>query len=523
MKARSMGVLRSATVVSASTLVSRILGMIRDIACASLLGAGAAWDAFVVAWRIPNLFRRLLGEGALSSAFIPIFTAEREARGDAAAFGFFRAVLTLLTIVLAVLTVIGVATALLLPTDLFGDDTAKAELTLSVLAIVFPYVLLVNVMALFMAILNSLDRFFAPAIAPAVLNIFWIGGALLAPAVSSDPATQVRVVATAILLGGVVQLAIQIPVLLRSGVSLRPSTDFRKPAVRRMLLLMWPMVLGLAPVQVSILVDTLIAEAMIEGDGANSYLFYGNRLVQFPIALIGIAMAIVVFPVFSRQARAGASAALDSTLRQSLRFTFFLSLPATAGLAVLATPLIRLIFERGAFGPADTEATAGVLAMYAVGIPAYCGLQILTRLYYSMEEVRTPVRMGAVMVAVNLVLNLLLVGPLKEAGLSLATALAATLNFAILALLARRRLGVGSLAPVVRSALASAALAGVMALAVWGAFTGIATLFPDPNLWQLLVVVLVPIGVGAAVHIGGGLLLRFPEARRLIPGRRRDG
>ena len=228
-----MSLLRSASIVSASTLVSRVLGMVRDIACASLLGAGAAWDAFVVAWRIPNLFRRLLGEGALSSAFIPIFTGERETGGDSAAFSFFRSVLTLLTIILTVLTVLGVALALLLPGTLFGEgaEAEKAELTLSVLAIVFPYVLLVNVMALFMAILNSLDRFFAPAIAPAILNVFWIVGALVAPRISDDPDVQVRVVAAAIMAGGIVQLVIQIPVLLRCGVSLRPSTDFRKQSL----------------------------------------------------------------------------------------------------------------------------------------------------------------------------------------------------------------------------------------------------------------------------------------------------
>ena len=189
-----MSLLRSASVVSACTLVSRVLGMVRDIACASLLGAGASWDAFVVAWRIPNLFRRLLGEGALSSAFIPVFSGERERGGMDAAFRFFGNILTLLTMALAALTVAGIAFALFVPPTWFGAGSAadKAALTLSLLGILFPYMLLVNVMALFMAVLNSLDHFFAPAIAPAVLNVFWIAGALAAPYLATGEASSSR-------------------------------------------------------------------------------------------------------------------------------------------------------------------------------------------------------------------------------------------------------------------------------------------------------------------------------------------
>jgi putative peptidoglycan lipid II flippase len=286
-----------------------------------------------------------------------------------------------------------------------------------------------------------------------------------------------------------------------------------------MLLLMVPMVIGLAPVQVNLLLDALIAEAFVPGDGANSYLFYGNRLMQFPLAIVGIAMAIVVFPVFARQAKAGKRAELGNTLSTALRNTFFLALPAAAGLLVLAGPLIALIYERGAFGRGDTDRTAMVLMMYSVGIPAYCGLQILTRLFYSLEEVKTPVKVGVYMVGVNLALNLALVFPLGESGLALATALSAGLNFAVLAVIARRRLEIRGLRPVALSALRSLLLSAAMAAAVLGVSLALRSAYPDRDLVPKLLWVLPAIATGVVLYLGAAFLLRLPEASALRPGR----
>jgi len=512
-----MSILRSASVVSGATLLSRVLGMARDIACASLLGAGMAWDAFVIAWRVPNLFRRLLGEGALSSAFIPVFSGERERAGREAAFRFFASVLTLLSLLLAAVTAVGVLLALLLPETLFGTGAAgdKARLTMDLLAILFPYVFLINVMALFMAILNTEGHFFAPAIAPAVLNVFWITGTLVSPFVSEDPAERVKVVAAFILAGGVVQMFMQVPFLRARGIPLRPRLDLSHPALKRMLLLMFPMILGLAPVQVNLLLDTLIAEAFIPGDGANSYLFYGNRLMQFPLALVGIALGVVAFPLFSRLAKAGRRDELSGKFREALRLTFFLSLPAAAGLLALDRPLIELIYEWGKFGPGDTTATARVLFLYAVGIPAFCGLQIVTRLYYASEEVKTPVWTGAAMVFVNLGLNLLLVGPMREGGLALATSLTAVLNLLILVALVPRRLGLASLWGVVGPIALSAALAAAMGFAVYALGGFLASRFPETTLVTKLMRTLPPVVVGAVLYLGVALLLRLPETRTL--------
>jgi putative peptidoglycan lipid II flippase len=290
-----------------------------------------------------------------------------------------------------------------------------------------------------------------------------------------------------------------------------------------MLLLMVPMVLGLAPVQVNLLLDALIAEAFVPGDGANSYLFYGNRLMQFPLAIVGIAMAIVVFPVFARQAKAGKREQLGATLSTALRQTFFLALPAAAGLLALAMPLIALIYERGAFAPGDTDRTALVLAMYSVGIPAYCGLQILTRLFYSLEQVATPVKVGVCMVAVNLALNLVLVFPLGESGLALATAITAALNFSVLAVIARRRLKVRGLRPVALSALRSLLMAAAMGLAVLGLSLLMRDRFPDRTLIPKLLWVLPATLLGAALYLGVARLLRLPELRSLTGPRAPKG
>ncbi len=513
-----MRFLRSATIVSASTLVSRVLGMVRDIASAALLGAGPVWDAFVIAWRVPNLFRRLLGEGALSSAFIPVFQGEKEQHGLTAALRLFSAVLGALSLILAVITLLGIAFAWLTPGTLFGEgaDANKAQLTLDLLKILFPYMFLINVMALFMAVLNSQGHFFTPAIAPALLNVFWIAGVFLASRLASEPDDQILIIAGAILIGGAAQLLIQVPVLRAKGVPLRPRLDFGDPGLRRILVLMFPMILGLAPLQVNVLLDTLIAEILVPGDGANSYLFYGNRLMQFPLALVGIAMAVVVFPVFSAQAKAGRKDELGRTLSEALRTTFFLALPSAAGLLVLAGPLIALIYEHGLFRYApDTLATAQVLRMYALGVPAYCGLQVMTRLFYSLEEVKTPVRVGAIMVGVNLVLNVILVFPLRESGLALATSISAALNLTVLAVLAKRKLGIAGLGGVFRSFLTSLALAAAMGAAVFGLHLVLAGRYPDRELIPKLLWVFPPILLGMALYLGTAFLFRRPEIRSL--------
>ena len=431
------------------TLASRVLGLVRDIACAALFGATFVWDAFVLAFMVPNVFRRLFGEGSLSAAFLPEFSATREHDGDAAAWRLMRAVTTLLAVVLGVLTLVVIGVCVFVPANAvahwFGatttDEVAKLELVRTLLPILFPYVVLVCLAAVYGAALNVHGRFAAPALGPAVLNVFWIGGAvLIGPAVSDDAATQVTVVAMAIIVGGLAQAAIVIVPLLRRGGRVAPVWDPKAPGVRRILKRMGPTILGLGVLQINVLLDNVIAEAFVPGSGAVSALYYGNRLLQFPLALIGIAMGVAVFPMFARLQARGEHAELDRALSDAVRRTVFVAIPASVGLVVLAEPILRVLFLRGAFDGDALDRTTLVLGCYGVGLWASCVLQVVTRGWYALGDTKTPVKVAAWMVVVNVALNVALVHtPLAEAGLALSTAFTAMLNLAILGPGLRRR------------------------------------------------------------------------------------
>jgi putative peptidoglycan lipid II flippase len=512
-----MDFLRSAGVVTLGTLTSRILGLVRDVVSAALVGTAWVWDAFIVAFTIPNLLRRMLGEGALSAAFIPVFAEEMEAGGRERAMRFFNVTLTLLVLVLVALLVLGFAATFLVPTGWFAETDAKAALTLELLRIMLPYMVLVCVMALLMGVLNSLGHFFTPAVAPAVLNLCWIAGLLAAaPLLGDSPLDLVRALAVSVLVGGVLQLAVQIPAMRASGIPISPSLDVGNPAFRRMLTRLLPVVIGLAPVQLNIAADRFIAEFLIEGDGANSYLFYGMRLMQLPLALIGIAMGVAVFPAFSRLAAAGKRGELATEIGHALKLTLFLALPAGVGLAVLSKPLIALIYQHGQFDAVSTDATSQVLLFYAIGVFATCGLQVVTRAFYAAGDMSTPVKVAALVVVLNLGLNLALVGSMKWSGLALATSITAIVNLAILTVLARRRLKLLALRPVIRSALGSlvaalacGAAAGVVLAAGW-------SLLPGDGLLERLARVVVPIGAGGAAFVLTAHLLRLPELREMV-------
>ena len=284
---------------------------------------------------------------------------------------------------------------------------------------------------------------------------------------------------------------------------------------------MLPMIAGLAPVQVNVFVDSIIAEACVPGDGANSWLNGANRLMQFPLALIGIALGIVAFPVFARAVKAGDRAKLGETLSGSLGMSLWFAMPAMAGLVALAAPLTALLFERGRFVPADTAETAFVLAMYSLGLPFYCGLQILTRAFYALEDAVTPMKIAVWMVVANLALNLTLVWPLRAAGLALATAITAGGNLFLLAWFARRKHGIRGLSGVFRGILRSAAVALVMGAAVFGLGALFIGWFPARTEAHKLLWCLPPLVLGGALYIGLSWVLRFPEVRDLLPRLRR--
>ena len=465
---------KAAGVVSASTMVSRVLGMVRDVVVASYFGTGLAADAFFVAFRIPNLLRRLVAEGALTVAFVPVFTEQLQDKGPEEARRFARAAFTALAIALALICTAGVLGSPLI-VRLFAPGFVqipeKYALTVSLNRIVFPYLFFVGLLALSMGILNSLKHFFAPALAPALLNVGMITGAVLLGQWFERP---VFGLAVGVLIGGALQLALQIPFLVQHRISLRPLFDLYMPPVRRVFRLMGPAAFGTAVYQLNIFISTFLASLLPEG--SVSFLWYADRLVQLPFALFGVAVATAVLPSMSRLAVEKRHEEWKETLADSLRLVFFFALPSMVGLIVLRVPILSVLFERGNFDRQSVLLSAQALFYYAVGLWAFSGTRILSQAFYSVQDVTTPVKAAFVAFLVNGILSVVLMRPLGHGGLALALSIASAVNMALLILLLRRRYGrLGGravLASCSRTAAASIAMGGVLWLIVglsWGA------------------------------------------------------
>ncbi len=439
----SDGLARHASVTGAATLASRILGLARDQVLAAFFGAGNEMDAFVVAFRIPNLVRDLFAEGAMSAAFVPTFTKQLTLRGKDHAWRLGTNVLNALLVATGTLVVLGVVFARPL-IELYAGDFAsvpgKLELTVQLTRIMLPFLLMVAVAAVLMGMLNSLHHYFVPALAPAMFNIATIAGAfILIPVMRSLGLPAIVAIALAALAGGVGQIAIQWPPLRREGFRYRLVFEPRDPALRRMLLLMGPGTIGLAATQVNLFVNTLLATS--QGTGAPSWLTYAFRLMYLPIGLFGVSIGTAVLPAVSRHAALGNTAGMRDTVSRGLGMMLMMNVPATFGLFVLATPIVQLLFERGHFLPADTAATAAALRFYAVGLAGYSAARIASPTFYAIGESRVPAMVSAGVILVNAIASLLLVRAIGFVGLALGTSIAAMANAAVLVWLLRRRLG----------------------------------------------------------------------------------
>ena len=457
--------------IAGATLLSRLLGFVRDMVVARAFGAGPVTDAFFVAFRIPNILRRLLAEGALSTAMIPVFTDYMAREDRPELHRMLRAVLGLSLLALTVTTVLGILFApAILQAIAPGimNDPAQASLAMSLTRIMFPYLILVGLAAMATGVLNSQGRFFASAIGPAVLNVGMIVAVVLLPRYLDQPIVSLAI---GVLAGGVGQLVVQVPTLSACGLLVMPSRDLRHPAIRRITRLLLPAVFGLAAVQLMVFVNTLLASLLPLG--SISYLYYADRVMEFPLGVFGIALASASLPVMSRHAAARDDRALADTLNFALRLALYVSVPATVGLVALRTPIVRVLFERGRFGPAETAATAEALAWYAVGLAGFAGSRIVAQTFYARSEAATAVRWGIVSIVANVVAALALMGPLGHAGLAGAASVGAYVNLLALLVIARLRLGrLGGRALVdgaARTLLASAPLAALcwLALAWW--------------------------------------------------------
>ncbi len=464
------GVVRAVGAIGLATLASRILGFVRDVVVARAFGAGLTTDAFFVAFRIPNLFRRLLAEGALSTAFIPVFTEHLTTRPRAEFTRMVRAVAGALLLTLCVVALLG---ALLAPWIVsamapgFSRVPEQRGLATTLTRLMFPYLIFVGLGALAMGVLNAHHRFFTSALGPAVLNL-----GIIASALALAPRLEVPVVALAVgvLVGGLGQLVVQLPEVHRVGVTLRPSAEFSHPELRRITRLLVPAVFGLAAVQLNVFVNTLLA-SLLPG-GSISFLYYADRVVEFPLGVFGIALASAALPAMARQAAGRDLTALAETLNFTLRLSSFVAVPASAGLWLLREPITRLLFERGRFGPEDTQATAWALGFYALGLTAFSGVRIVAQAFYALEDPRTPVRVGIGAVGLNVAFALALMGPLAHGGLALAASASATGNLLALLWFMRGRLGpLGGrrlLASLARVTMATGVMAAWCGLFLWG-------------------------------------------------------
>lgn len=458
---------KAAGVVGSATLVSRIFGFVRDVVIAGFFGAGMGADAFFVAFRIPNLLRRLFAEGSLSIAFIPVFTDCMTNEGKDEAFRLARAALQLLSLLLAFIAIVGMLLSPIIVKVIapgFISLPAKFTLTISLTRLMFPYIFFIGLVALCMGILNVLGHFAAPALAPVLLNLAMIGSVFFLSPHFEEPVTGLGV---GVLIGGMLQLALQIPFVVKKGLLFWKKANLYHPGLKRIGKLMLPTIFGAAVYQINILVGTLLASLL--PTGSVSYLYYADRLVQFPLGIFAIAIATAVLPSLSRQAANMDIDAVKDTFSHALKLVFFITLPAMVGLIVLREPIIALLFKRGAFDANTTRLTAMALLYYAVGLWAFSAVRIVVPTFYALQDTKTPVKMAFISVMVNILLSIILMQPLKHGGLALATSLASALNLGLLVWALRMRLGSLGLRSIIGSVFKSSVGSVLMGVVVWTA------------------------------------------------------
>jgi putative peptidoglycan lipid II flippase len=439
-------VARPAAVVSAATLTSRIAGVARESLFAALFGAGWVADAFVFGFRIPNLLRDLFAEGAFSAAFVPTFSKTRAEKGEAAAVDLARVVLGTLLVVTGAIAVLGIVFAGPVVDVVAAQASGETrELTVRLTRILFPFLPMVAAAAAIMGVLNSQGRYVVPAFSPVAFNGAAIVGGLALWFLGWPAETAVVGWAVVALVGGALQALVQVPALRAAGYRglPRPDLAFQDPGLRTVVRRMGPVAVALAGTQVTILVTTSIASGT---EGWAAALNYAFRLVHLPIGLVGVALGTVALAAASRRAAEGDRAGLEDVVKRGLRLNWFLALPAAAGLAGLAGPVVRLLYERGAFGPDDAEIVVRAVRWYALGIVFYGGIKVATTPFHARGDMRTPMRCSLAGIAANLAVALGGVGPFGFAALPLATAVGAATNYGLLRFFDRRRHG-GASAP----------------------------------------------------------------------------
>jgi len=511
----SVRLARSAGLISVATMASRVLGVAREMVLAAFFGAsgGMEMDAFNVAFRVPNLLRDLFAEGAMTAAFVPTFTRTLTTEGREAAWRLGNLVVNALLLITGALVAIGIVFAYPITHAIapwFADTPGKIELTTQLTRIMLPFLATVAVAVAMMGMLNSLRRFFIPALSPAMFNVATILCAFtLVPVLPRVGLSPIVAIAIGTVVGGVGQIALQWPVLRKEGFRYRPVLDFKDPGLREVLRLMGPGTLGLAAVQINVFVNTYLATS--QEQGAVSWLNYAFRLMYLPIGLFGVSIATAALPEIARRANDGDVLGMQRTISSALRMMLMLNVPATVGLIALAHPIVAFLLQRGHFNGHDTTATAAALLFYAPGLLGYSAVKIASPSFYSLRDSRTPVTVSVIAVLTNLTINLMLVRVMGYRGLALGTALAALFNAVTLLWLLRRRLGGLDGRRVsmafLKIALASAAMGAAASLtARW-----LESILPATNTLSRGIHLGAAIGVGVVVLVAAARLLRLAE------------
>jgi putative peptidoglycan lipid II flippase len=501
--------------MAGATMTSRLLGMVREMAYASFMGVGWVTDAFMLAFMVPNLFRRLLGEGALTAAFIPVFTEKEKLAGEAEMWRAANAVISGLVVSTAVIVGLGmIGITLALP---FIDATASAQthLMLRLLRWMFPYVLLVCLAAVFMGMLNARGHFFVPAIGAATLNVVMIGSVfLLAPLFGQTLHEQIVGLAIGVVIAGLVQSGFQLPLLRREGFRYQWVSPWQDETVRYVVRKMIPGAIGVAAFQINVLLTQGLAFWV--GEGIVSSFGYAVRLMELPQGVFAISLATYLLPTLSGLAAEKNFAEFRSTLRQGMGYLIFINLLASVFLLVLAEPMLRLLFERGRFTPEHTSRAAFALMCLAPGLVAFSLVNILARAFYALGDTRTPMRISIFCLALNLVFALALVWRFEQGGLGAANSLSAMCNTALLIYALRRKLpglGLGELRKSLFVLIGAAALAGAIA---WGTVHWWNGRFGHATVWLRLGEVFLPLLLGTGVYLGLAWCGRVPYVKELL-------
>ncbi len=500
-----MALLRSIATVGGYTMMSRIFGFARDILIAAMLGAGPVADAFFVAFKLPNFFRRLFAEGAFNAAFVPLFARQLAAGGQEVARDFAARVLAVMVTALFLFVT---ALQIAMPVVMYGfapgfaSDPEKFQLAVELTRITFPYLLFISLVSLLGGVLNSLGRFAAAAATPILLNLVLIGSLLGAAPYMATPG---HALAWGVAVAGIVQFLWLIGACRRAGMTFRLPRPRLTPDVRRLLRLMLPGAIGAGVVQINLLIDIVIASLL--PTGAISFLYYADRINQLPLGVVGVAVGTALLPLLSRQLRDGDADAANASMNRALEFSLLLSIPAAAALMVIAEPVVVVLFQRGVFDAASAAASAHALIAYAAGLPAYILIKVYGPGFFAREDTTTPVRIAVFCVAVNLALNLILIQFIAHVGIALATAISAWINAGLLGFILRRR-GHHSADRRLRQRLPRMALAAlVMAAGLFAARHGLEAALAGPAPIRIAALAALVIG-GMALYAASAIVFR---------------